>query len=221
MTALVSPPAAFDDDPVRRPHPRTSIIAAAQRAGATRAGVIVIGRVVSPLQRWLYRRTGGRLSLTGRAPVLLPHHHRPTDREGAHRPLLYVRDGDTLAICNVNPGSERPNPWVLNLRATPNARVQLGPDVFPVTARGATGAEVERLWPRLVRLWPAYESFHGRGGQRSVFLLQRTAGHLPSRPHGGFVIDLAVDIRRPARAVYAFLADIQTPNPSRATQPFE
>jgi len=43
----------------------------AQRLGGTRVGVLAIGRVVSPLQRALYRRTGGRLSLTGRAPVLL------------------------------------------------------------------------------------------------------------------------------------------------------
>lgn len=43
----------------------------AQRLGGTRVGVLVIGRIPSPLQRELYRRTGGRLSLTGRAPALL------------------------------------------------------------------------------------------------------------------------------------------------------
>jgi deazaflavin-dependent oxidoreductase (nitroreductase family) len=36
-------------------------------------------------------------------------------------PLLYLRDGNRVVICNVNPGFERPNPWVLNLRAQPRA----------------------------------------------------------------------------------------------------
>jgi deazaflavin-dependent oxidoreductase (nitroreductase family) len=97
------------------------------------------------LQRSLYRHSGGRLSLTGRAPVLLLT--TTGRRTGKDRtvPLLYVRDGDALAICNVNPGRERPNPWTLNLRASPLARVQLGPDVFAVRAREATGDELERL----------------------------------------------------------------------------
>lgn len=73
--------------------------------------------------------------------------------------------------------------------------------------------------PRLVRLWPAYESFHDRGGRRAVFLLEPTAGHLPSRPEGGFAIDQAIGIARSAETVYAFLADIQEtePIPRRAT----
>ena len=50
---------------------RKALLGLAQRIGSTRLGVLAIGRVFSPLQRWLYRTTGGRMSLTGRAPVLL------------------------------------------------------------------------------------------------------------------------------------------------------
>jgi hypothetical protein len=87
---------------------------AAQRLGGTRVGVLAIGRVISPLQRELYRRTGGRLSLTGRAPVLLLTTTGRRSGKARTVPLLYLRDGDRLVICNVNPGFERPNPWILN-----------------------------------------------------------------------------------------------------------
>ena len=82
----------------------------AQRLGGTRLGVLAVGRIVSPLQRQLYRRTGGRLSLTGRAPVLLLTTTGRRTGKARTVPLLYIRDGDRLVICNVNPGFERPNP---------------------------------------------------------------------------------------------------------------
>ena len=145
----------------------------AQRLGGSRLGVLAIGRVVSPLQRWLYINSGGRISLTGSAPVLLLT--TTGRRTGARRtvPLLFTDDADRLIVCNVNPGFERPNPWTLNLRAEPHARVQLRRDVFDVTAREATQEEIERHWPRLTQIWPAYQAFHHEGGQRSVFVLER------------------------------------------------
>lgn len=85
--------------------------------------------------------------------------------------MLYLRDGERLVVCNVNPGFERPNPWTLNLRANPQATVQIGRNVFAVTSREATPQELERLWPPLVELRPAYAVFLGRGGKRSVFVL--------------------------------------------------
>ena len=60
--------------------------------GSDRLGVLVVGRVVSPLQRALYRASGARLSLTGRAPVLLLT--TTGRRTGLPRtvPLFYVHD---------------------------------------------------------------------------------------------------------------------------------
>ena len=72
------------------------------------------------------------------------------------------------------PGGERANPWPLNLRAQPLARVQLGSQVRTYRARAATEAELERYWPQLLRVWPAYERFYRQGGRRSVFVLDPT-----------------------------------------------
>lgn len=147
----------------------------ARRVGGTPWGVLTIGRLISPVQRQLYRRTGGRLSLTGRAPVLLL---TTTGRRTALErtiPLLYLREGDRLVVCNVNPGFERTNPWVLNLRAHPQARVQLHRETFPVVAREAAPDEVDLYWPRLIEIWPAYQRFYDQGGKRTVFVLEQVS----------------------------------------------
>jgi deazaflavin-dependent oxidoreductase (nitroreductase family) len=150
---------------------RAAVRGFAQRLGGTRVGVLAIGWVVSPLQRQLYRRTGGRFSLTGRAPVLLLTTTGRRTGKARTVPLLYLRDGNRVVICNVNPGFERPNPWVLNLRAQPRAQVQIAHDIT-VRARPASGDELDRYWPRLAMLWPAYQTFYDGGGKRSVFVLE-------------------------------------------------
>ena len=162
----------YDDRHTRRV--RKALLHLVRRAGSTRVGVLTIGRVLSPLQGRLYQLTSGRISLTGGAPVLLLT--TTGRRSGVPRtvPLFYVRDRQRLVICNVNPGFERPNPWTLNLRAEPRAQVQVGADTFAVTSREATGEELDRYWPSLTRLWPAYQDFYDNGGKRSIFILEPT-----------------------------------------------
>ncbi len=151
---------------------RNALRGLVQRLGSTRLGVLAIGRIVSPLQRELYRRTGGRLSLTGRAPVLLLTTVGRRTGKARTVPLLYIRDGDRLVVCNVNPGFERPNPWILNLRAEPHAQVQIGRATTSMRARSASERELDRYWPQLTKMWPAYQAFYDNGGKRSVFVLE-------------------------------------------------
>lgn len=148
----------------------------ARRAGGSALGVKLIRRIVSPLQRWLYRVSKGRLSLTGRAPVaLLTTIGRRTGRSRTV-PVFYVRDGRRFAICNVRPPGERTNPWVLNLSALPYAEVETAGQRTRSSARLATDREMDELWPRFVEIWPAFERFAGAGGERTVFILEKKEG---------------------------------------------
>jgi F420H(2)-dependent quinone reductase len=145
-----------------------------RRLGGTFLGVWLIKYLLSPLDRRLYRWTGGQGIALGRplAPrLLLTTIGRHTGQERMV-PVFYLREGERLIICNVTPGFERPNPWTLNLRAHPLARVQVGSVQGTYQAREATEAEVGRYWPRLVRIWPAYQTHFDRGGQRSIFILE-------------------------------------------------
>jgi deazaflavin-dependent oxidoreductase (nitroreductase family) len=143
-----------------------------QAAGQTQVGVWFIGHVVSPLQRWLYRWTGGRVSLLGRAPSLLLTTTGRRSGKARTVPLFYVRDGDWLVVCNVNPGFERPNPWTLNIRAQPLVFVDVRGQRLLFRGRDATADEIDRYWPSLVGIWPAYRTFFEKGGSRSIFVLE-------------------------------------------------
>ena len=79
------------------------------RIGSTRAGVWMIGSLISPFQRWVIRTTGGRVTLTSK-PVLLLTTIGRRSRQPRTVPLLYLRDDDNLIVCNVRPPWERRNP---------------------------------------------------------------------------------------------------------------
>lgn len=145
------------------------------RLGATRLGVWVIKHIVAPTQRLLYRASGGRIftsSGAGREVLLLTTKGRLTGKDRT-TPLYYLRDGDRIIICNVNPGFERTNPWVINLRAHPIAKLQIGSEIAEYHAREATEAESDFYWPRLVDIWPAYKLHFEKSHQRAIFVLER------------------------------------------------
>ncbi len=144
--------------------------------GGTRPGVWVIKHIVSPSQRLLYRLTGGRAFTTagpGRQVLLLTTRGRLTGKARTV-PIYYLRDGNRIIICNVNPGFERTNPWVTNLRAHPIAGVQIGRERAEYHAREATEAEVGLYWPRLLNMWPAYGSHFEKSHRRAIFVLERS-----------------------------------------------
>lgn len=142
--------------------------------GSTQLGVWIIKHLVSPLQRWIYRMSAGRLMSSigkDRNVLLLTTKGRRTGKDRTI-PVFYMRDGDKIVICNVRPEHESTNPWVLNLRHNPAARLQIGQDSGKYRARQASQAEVDRLWPSLVKLWPAFQAHYERGGRRSIFILE-------------------------------------------------
>jgi deazaflavin-dependent oxidoreductase (nitroreductase family) len=141
--------------------------------GATRAGTWAIAHVVSPLQRRLLVATRGRLSITGSRPVLLLTATGRRSGQPRTVPIFFVRDGDDLVVCNVRPPHERPNPWPLNVRANPNVSVLIDGVTEERVAREAGAEEVERYWPRLVEIWPAYATFFAESHERAIFVLQR------------------------------------------------
>ncbi|MCP3975820.1 MAG: nitroreductase family deazaflavin-dependent oxidoreductase [bacterium] len=97
-------------------------------------------------------------------------------RSGRERtvPQVYLRDGDRFVVANARPAGERRNPWILNLRAAGEAQVRLGGRKLQVTAEELAGAAVDRWWPLLVDVWPAFDEHYTATGERTVFLLAPT-----------------------------------------------
>ncbi len=127
---------------------------------------------------YLYRRTGGRVG--GRMPggtvrtLLLDH---VGAKSGVLRttPLLYVSDGDNLALIASKGGYPKHPAWYHNLRANPVTYVQVGPERRRVRARLAEPDEYERLWDLAVVDWPAFDAYQARAGRRIPILVLEPA----------------------------------------------
>lgn len=111
----------------------------------------------------LYRRTGGRLGGgIGKAPMLLLT--TAGRRSGKRRttPLVYLPDGDRRILVASFGGDDRMPQWYLNLKAHPEAEIQVGSQTHRVRATTATPEEKTELWPRVVELYAGYEGYQRR-----------------------------------------------------------
>jgi deazaflavin-dependent oxidoreductase (nitroreductase family) len=117
-------------------------------------------RLAGGAHAWVYRRTGGAVlgSLRGSPMVLLETVGRKSGKPRTS-PLLALRDGEDLVIVASAGGSPGHPGWYHNLEANPEAVVQVGRKRLRVRAEVARGAERERLWGRLVELYPDYARY--------------------------------------------------------------
>lgn len=126
--------------------------------------------VAGPVQRFVtgahaavYRLTGGRVGgrMLGSPVLLLITTGRKTGRRRS-TPLLYLEDGEDLAVVASNGGAKQHPAWWLNLKAAPEAEVEVGSRTLRVRAEEATGEEKRRLWERLVEMYPPYANYQRR-----------------------------------------------------------
>jgi len=106
-------------------------------------GLRLAGKLNAPAYRLSRGRIGGKV---GDAPVLLL---TTTGRKsGAQRtaPVVYLQRGKAMVLIDTNAGNEKLPGWSHNLKANPQAEVQIGREKLAVTARVAEGAEREELW---------------------------------------------------------------------------
>jgi len=89
--------------------------------------------------------------------------------------LIYGMEGPgRYVVVGSNGGLATHPAWYLNLLADPQAGVQVGPESFPARAAEAIGAERERLWRMMTRLWPQYDGYQNKLERRiPVIVLER------------------------------------------------
>lgn len=106
-------------------------------------GLRVVGKLNAPVYRLSRGRVGGRV---GKAPVLLLT--TTGRRSGRQRtaPVLYLEDDGRLVVIDTNAGTGPIPAWSLNLRANPEAEVEVGRRRLAVRARPAEGEERADLW---------------------------------------------------------------------------
>lgn len=136
---------------------------AAADFAATPAGSKLL-RTLTPLDRWLLRRTNGRLTVLGPfgAPTMLLT--TTGSKSGLPRtsPLLYVREPGRLYVVGSNFGQDHHPAWSSNLLADPQATVTIGRKDVPVVATLLTGGERDRVWQLFVDLARTYDAYRDR-----------------------------------------------------------
>lgn len=133
---------------------------------------VYLGKRSTKLHVALYRLSRGRLG--NRVPgwsdariALLDH---TGARSGKRRtsPLMYVADGETIAVVASKAGQPSHPAWFHNLLSHPETTVQVGAERRPVRARVANPQEHERFWPRFVAAFPSYDFYRRQAAPREL-----------------------------------------------------
>lgn len=135
----------------------------AETAGVSKRTPIV--RLFWKLHPWIYRISGGRIlgELVGMKVLLLT---TTGARSGVPRttPLTYIQaegSGDFVVVGSFV-GEPRHPGWVHNMRATPEAGLQVGAKRIPATAREAQGEERAQLWKQIIAVNAEYAQYEAR-----------------------------------------------------------
>ena len=73
--------------------------------------------------------------------------------------LIYGTSGDDFVLVASKGGDDEDPAWFNNLVADPNVGVQVGTRRFTASARVASPAERESLWPLMARIFPLYDEY--------------------------------------------------------------
>jgi deazaflavin-dependent oxidoreductase (nitroreductase family) len=130
----------------------------------------------------LYRATGGKLfGRMGKSPILLLNTVGRKTGKKRTSPLLYVMDGEDFIIIASKGGAPTHPAWYLNLRANPEATVEIGDREVHVEAEVADPKEKARLWQKMVEMYPTYNAYQRKTEREIPLLLLHPSTDTPQR----------------------------------------
>ena len=110
-----------------------------------------------------YVETGGREGHEWRGvPTLVLTTKGRKTGQPRRNALIYGRDGEKYVIVASKGGAPLNPMWFGNLVVEPAVRIQVGGDVLAAVARTAQGAERDRLWSTMAKIWPDYETYQAK-----------------------------------------------------------
>jgi F420H(2)-dependent quinone reductase len=136
---------------------------------------IYLGRRSAKAHVAIYRASRGRLGshVPGFPDARISLVHHVGARTGTHRvsPLVYLEDGESIAVVASKAGLPTNPAWLHNLRANPETEVEIGTERRAVRARLADPEERQRLWPRFDASYPEYAQYRKRAAPREIPIL--------------------------------------------------
>ena len=77
-------------------------------------------------------------------------------------PLLHRTDAERWVLVASKGGAPENPGWYENLKADPQATIEVLGEEIPVLASTASGDERARLWSLMAEVWPAYDDYQGK-----------------------------------------------------------
>ena len=118
-------------------------------------------RLLSKIDGWMMKHAKLRL-VARNAPALLLTTIGRKSGQPRTTPVLYLRYGDAIVVVASKGGLPNHPLWYLNLTANPNVEVEVDGQKMAMLARRATEEEKQRLWPRLVEMYPDFANYQAR-----------------------------------------------------------
>ncbi|MEN8239363.1 MAG: nitroreductase/quinone reductase family protein [Actinomycetota bacterium] len=147
-----------------------------QRLASMRPIAWLFQKTLYPIDRLLYRKSGGRITVPGimaGLPVIMLTTTGARSGQPRTMPLLGIPLGDAIAVIGTNYG-QKPTPgWVFNLRADPTATVEYRERSAEVVSRLATKSETEEAFALATKVYPGFAKYRERidGREVPVFVL--------------------------------------------------
>ena len=111
----------------------------------------------------VYRETAGERGYHWRGTtILLLTTEGRRSGEPRTTPLIHRTDGGRWIVVASKGGAPANPIWFENLKANPEATIQVLGEEVPVRASTAEGEERSRLWSLMTEVWPAYDDYQAR-----------------------------------------------------------
>lgn len=115
-----------------------------------------------------FRANDGEVAGFEGKPLLLLHHRGA--RTGVERvnPLMYQRVGDSYAVFASKGGADTNPDWFHNLKANPDAKIEVDGARVDVKARVAAGGEHTEIWERQKREFPQFADYEEKTSRERI-----------------------------------------------------
>jgi deazaflavin-dependent oxidoreductase (nitroreductase family) len=136
------------------------------RRGGVNVGTYDPSTVTISPERWVadqarrYEESGGTegTDMQGAPCLLLDYTGRRSGKW--HRTvLIYGQDGDDYLIVASKGGAPEHPLWYRSIQENPDVHLRVLTERFPARAETLSPEEKARVWPELVKIWPAYEDY--------------------------------------------------------------
>jgi deazaflavin-dependent oxidoreductase (nitroreductase family) len=146
-----------------------------RRTAATRAMAKIYGVIQQPLDRLVYRLTGGASTASSwLAGVEITMLTTTGAKSGIRRtlPVLGLADGEDTILIASNFGRPRNPSWYHNLRANPHATLVVRGVRREVVARELSGSDRERSYRRGEEIFPGFTHYRRWAPHRQIPVLR-------------------------------------------------